>query len=495
MTQEHSTPAGSITERVDALWAAAEACVENEDRGGAIQLREAVAAAAAALAGKDDLTVYVTKTNATGLRNQVWQGQGKTRANDLMVLVDTSGNEAGVASEARGRLSPLPKNGFDAIVVCVPDKSGWKVRAVVEYEHANIGASLKSSLAIDFESHRVPDPSVQATLPPPAIAASSSEEDLDARGVAQHLIEAKNAILAGPPGTGKTRLALEAAQYLAGAGKSAVRLEDLLNGRTLASVSAAELQAPEVVWEIVQLHASYSYEDFVRGLRTDPSKKGFALQSVDGVLPIISAVAAARGAKLSLLIVDEINRANIATVFGETIFAMDPSHRGRPVRLQYDAPQGGDDTLTIPPSLLMLGTMNTADRSIAMVDFAVRRRFRFLSVPPSPASLSSYYSAHPARAAVARKLLAAVNGLIADTDIHVGHSYLMTGDGESGNWATEVSDKIVHEVRPLLQEYFEEGRLAQGAQVMIGSISFDLLSGPADALASAITDQLAEDVI
>jgi len=241
-------------------------------------------------------------------------------------------------------------------------------------------------MAIDFESHRVPDPSVQATLPPPAIAASSSEEDLDARGVAQHLIEAKNAILAGPPGTGKTRLALEAAQYLAGAGKSAVRLEDLLNGRTLASVSAAELQAPEVVWEIVQLHASYSYEDFVRGLRTDPSKKGFALQSVDGVLPIISAVAAARGAKLSLLIVDEINRANIATVFGETIFAMDPSHRGRPVRLQYDAPQGGDDTLTIPPSLLMLGTMNTADRSIAMVDFAVRRRFRFLSVPPSPAS-------------------------------------------------------------------------------------------------------------
>jgi len=96
---------------------------------------------------------------------------------------------------------------------------------------------------------------------------------------------------------------------------------------------------------------------------------------------------------------------------------------------------------------------------------------------------------------VARKLLAAVNGLIADTDIHVGHSYLMTGDGESGNWATEVSDKIVHEVRPLLQEYFEEGRLAQGAQVMIGSISFDLLSGPADALASAITDQLSEDVI
>lgn len=478
---------------IAALWTAAAACAANDVREEGGELRDRVGEAVASIANAGrDLNVYVTKTNASGYRNQVWQGQGNTQPNDVMVLVDVSGNLDGVSAEARARLNPTAKNGFDAVVICEEKgkSADWSVRGVVEYEHSSVAASLSQELGQSLEVRRIADPAMQGSTPVAFTEPTTATPQayLTPAAICQHLLEAKNVIMAGPPGTGKTRLAQEAAGLLAGASDiELLRLESVLAGRAPENVSVDELQKPALVWDIVQLHPSYGYEEFVRGVRTDPEVKGFSLRSVDGILLTMARVAARRGTLPTLLIVDEINRANIPAVFGETIFAIDPAHRGRPVRLQYEGAHPGDDTLVIPPNLLVLGTMNTADRSIAMVDFAVRRRFRFLNIPPSDDALSSFYSGQERRGELARALMAATNSLIADADIRVGHSYFMVDPSvASPEWVQSLADRLLYEVRPLLREYYEEGRMIGGATIEVSSRLIDLLEDPPSALLDSL---------
>ncbi len=164
------------------------------------------------------------------------------------------------------------------------------------------------------------------------------------------LDDKKQVIFQGPPGTGKTFVARELAEHLAGS-KDRVRL--------------------------VQFHPSYSYEDFVQGFRPtfEGAQAGFELR--DGPL-----VRAARAARLDqdkgikhFLIIDEINRGNLAVVFGELYFLLE--YRNERIQLQYS-----DEPFSLPDNLYIIGTMNTADRSIALVDLALRRRFYFVEFHP-----------------------------------------------------------------------------------------------------------------
>ena len=164
------------------------------------------------------------------------------------------------------------------------------------------------------------------------------------------LEDKKQVIFQGPPGTGKTYVAQELAQHLAGS-KDRVTL--------------------------VQFHPSYDYVDFVQGYRPAPMENGqpgFKLQ--DG--PLLRAAKNAAednsGAK-HFLIIDEINRANLAKVFGELYFLLE--YRNERINLQYS-----DTPFSLPGNLYIIGTMNTADRSIAMVDLALRRRFYFVEFHP-----------------------------------------------------------------------------------------------------------------
>ena len=168
------------------------------------------------------------------------------------------------------------------------------------------------------------------------------------RSIKALLDDKKQVIFQGPPGTGKTYVAQKLARHLAGTEERVT---------------------------LVQLHPSYAYEDFVQGFRPTlrHGQAGFALR--DGPLLRAAELARSDSDNKHFLVIDEINRGNLAKVLGELYFLLE--YRGERIRLQYsDAP------FSLPKNLYIIGTMNTADRSIALVDLALRRRFYFVEFHP-----------------------------------------------------------------------------------------------------------------
>jgi len=158
--------------------------------------------------------------------------------------------------------------------------------------------------------------------------------------VVELLDDRPQTIFYGPPGTGKTYAALKLATLLAGD-----------NSRTA----------------LIQFHPSYAYEDFIEGWRPTEND-GFKIQ--DGPLKRMAAEATKNPDEKFVLVIDEINRANLSKVLGELFFLLE--YRDRAITLQYS-----EEEFKLPENLLIIGTMNTADRSIALVDAALRRRFHF----------------------------------------------------------------------------------------------------------------------
>jgi 5-methylcytosine-specific restriction protein B len=243
------------------------------------------------------------------------------------------------------------------------------------------------------------------------------------REVRDLLWDERQLILYGPPGTGKTYLALKLAEYLGG--------------------------GPEQV-KLVQFHPSYAYEDFFEGFRPqeDPESREVAFRLTAGPLRELADTASREGRRHipHFLVVDEINRANLAKVFGELYFLLE--YRNRSVRLTYS----GDD-FALPPNLFVIGTMNTADRSIALVDAAMRRRFAFVELSPRTEptrGLLRRWLAREGRDTEPADLLDALNSRIEDPDFRIGPSYLMRkgayrAGGLERTWRTRIL--------PLLEEH------------------------------------------
>lgn len=208
----------------------------------------------------------------------------------------------------------------------------------------------------------------------------------------------RQVILYGPPGTGKTFVALALAEHIAGDAKYT---------------------------ELVQFHPSYSYEDFFQGYRpvtTDSGALSYELK--DGPLRRIVDQAVRNPEFKYVLVIDEINRGNLAKVFGELYFLLE--YRNRPIKLQYS--RDDDDFFELPSNLFIIGTMNTSDRSIALLDAAMRRRFSFIELHPEKYPvrhvLDRWLRHHGLEAEPAR-LLQSLNQRIGDSDFKVGPSYLM----------------------------------------------------------------------
>ena len=226
----------------------------------------------------------------------------------------------------------------------------------------------------------------------------------DAQKVRDALLTHHNVLIYGPPATGKTRLLTEVRESFRG--PAAVVIDTTDERQPL---SEGEASACHSAW--ATFHQSYSYEDFLLGLRPDPSEDGgFRLVPVPGVLLEMSEWARQDG-NSSLLVIDEINRGNVSRIFGEFITLMEPDKRlddagdvtptTVDIRLPY-LPEGmsvavrlkGGETVQVPSPFTMprrvytLATMNSVDKSVAPLDAALRRRFHVIDLAPSAAALA-----------------------------------------------------------------------------------------------------------
>lgn len=270
-----------------------------------------------------------------------------------------------------------------------------------------------------------------------------------------------NQILYGPPGTGKTYATVDKALEIF----IAAGLQDVGTEREKKRQRFAALVADGHI-RFVTFHQSFSYEDFVEGIRASTDDEGrISYQVEDGIFKELCREAheAARTGKTLpyVLIIDEINRGNISRIFGELITLVEESHRAClpnsphtrdsiSVRLPYSR-----DAFSVPENVYIIGTMNTADRSLTGLDAALRRRFSFTEMPPRPDLLAG--SRLRGTEFSLADLLGCMNRRIAvllDKEHRLGHAWFM-GLGEVVT-AEALAVVFRNHILPLLEEYFFE---------------------------------------
>lgn len=395
-----------------------------------------------------------TRPGAQIKANALWEGSCSPAAMRKRAGVFFAKDAADLAVEgAVRRLSlelPFPQA---VLVISQPGQSTQKVTA---FGYAESDSLSRIADVLDTDPVVVPRPTF-------AWSASWGRPRIDVSQLRRNLTQTPNVVLQGPPGTGKTSTALELVRSLAGgdgAEAESCRFSSLAaaaGGAESLTIRVEEVRALPVIWEMVQLHPGYAYDDLIRRIAPRVSEGGQLKMAVeDGLLPQLCRIAEVRGAERPVvLILDEINRADLASVLGEFVFAIDAGHRGVPVRLQY---QGGDvrASVAVPPNLWIVGTMNTADRSIAMVDHAIRRRFRFIDVPSSPAVFAEWYGDLRELTAASQMLYESCNEDV-PSSLKVGHAAFLEPPHPLATWADRVARRVAYHVLPLLSEYVKEG--------------------------------------
>ena len=253
-----------------------------------------------------------------------------------------------------------------------------------------------------------------------------------------------NRILYGPPGTGKTWNTVDHALAIVD-GSEEVYTHDVARFREL----RFDPQNASGNIAMVTFHQNFAYEDFVEGIRPVLDSAELRYEFHEGLFKQLAAYAAEHREERFVLIIDEINRGNIAKIFGELITLIEDSRRvGRAEETLVTLPYSKEE-FGVPENLYLVGTMNTADRSIQMLDAALRRRFTFFEMMPNP---EHHDVPTDVDGVDCRRLLKVINERIVvllDREHQIGHTYLLNvGDMD------ELSKRFRHQVFPLLQEYF-----------------------------------------
>ena len=301
-----------------------------------------------------------------------------------------------------GRLNPKGQVDLD-----VPPT---KPLADTHYEIVPAKAILKEPAASKLETATISQPA----YPLPQFAAKTGYAEAELGQWAQAIARKGQAIFYGPPGTGKTFMAEKMAQHLIGGG----------DGFT----------------ELIQFHPAYAYEDFMQGIRPFTRHNAIHYEMTPGRFMQFCDQARQRDGRC-VLIIDEINRANLASVFGELMYLLE--YRDQ------DIPLSGGGRFSIPPNIRILGTMNTADRSIALVDHALRRRFAFIHLPPNYDVLRRFHQDRDFNADRLTAVLRRLNNQIGDPHYHVGHAFFLRRD-----LAAQIEAIWRMEIEPYLEEYF-----------------------------------------
>ena len=243
--------------------------------------------------------------------------------------------------------------------------------------------------------------------------------------IKRRLLDKGQVVFSGPPGTGKSLIADLFSSWFRNGGGQKVQ---------------------------VQFHPSYAYEDFIEGFRPSGSQAGFRL--VDGVFKSFCATAASRPDEKFVFVIDELNRGHLPQIFGELLYLLE--YRGKTVTLPYSK-----DEFAIPINLAIVATMNTADRSIALVDFALRRRFEFFEFNPDTKSLENFLNQSNCQVSIS-VVLAIFTQLNAFVESRMGKQYCI---GHSFFMKPNLTEETLRDiwafsVVPLLDEYFFDDRNA-----------------------------------
>lgn len=310
-------------------------------------------------------------------------------------------------------------------------------------------------------------------------------------------------ILQGPPGTSKTYGAKKFISDVIGI--KGENWEEELIKYQLKTNQLGDYENivgdKKVFWDIVQFHPSYTYEDFVRGINvyTIENKETIGTikkQGSNDVYNITLNVGDSVGYKtvnktigkmaefadaamknaidenkeppIFILLIDEINRANLATVFGELIYALE--YRGRSIDTPYAI--SGSTKITLPKNLYIIGTMNSADKSIESIDYAIRRRFLFFKALPNISaiikSIKKYNIETELKKSVEIKLFRLITMLFNETlneleydieDIQIGHTYFLRKNSDDTLAEEEQKIRFIYQILPILKEYRKDGIL------------------------------------
>lgn len=295
-------------------------------------------------------------------------------------------------------------------------------------------------------------------------------------------------VLSGPPGTGKTRATEDYVAELHKACLSPASVEDCRISHLFPEFRTKvyldqeindilRSKAVPIVWDLAVLHPQYSYEDLIRGFRAEPAPGSGAVSLVvrEGLLGFAARVVAQldilktgiENRPRCVLILDEINRAPIGQLFGEALYALD--RRGSAVVTPYPL-DGIGATLSIPESLLVLGTMNSIDRATSGFDFALRRRFSNIPLISSRDPVKVYWESYSGEPTYGLNLFDQLRSLVRDarsegnvpvSELTLGHSYFLppiscASEESRIHW---LYTSYVYQMLPTLQDYQEQGLL------------------------------------
>ncbi|MDZ7718035.1 MAG: AAA family ATPase [Balneolaceae bacterium] len=317
---------------------------------------------------------------------------------------DPSLNNCEVFINNQGSLFSLSEEEYDII------------RATIDQKNISEERKLESSTRKPYDFDNDPDK--------PFISRRKFEE------IISILKRKKNIILQGPPGVGKTFIARKLAYQIMG-------------------------YENDSQIEFVQFHQSYSYEDFIQGLRI--TENG-ATNLRNGIFYDFCQKAHTHKERDFFLIIDEINRGNLSKIFGELLMLIEADKRNSSYAAKLTYAEDEEDTFFVPENLHIIGTMNTADRSLSIIDYALRRRFAFISLEPI---FDDNFSAFLETQGVSKSLrdhihtsVRKVNEVIKkdlNEGFRIGHSYFCTfkNNQNDGDWYQET---IEYEIKPLLEE-------------------------------------------